>query len=153
MNKKDLQSAKKSCFRLLKVRPRSEYELRSRLGIKGFAKEIIDQTIAELSRIGLIDDAMFARLWVESRIKKPLGLNRLSFELKTKGIAKEIIEQVVAEYNSPDKEEEIIRDLVNRKIKKFSGMDKNKIKNRLFGFLLRKGFSKDIVFDVVNEIR
>ncbi len=152
MSEKDLNSAKKSCFRLLKVRPRSEFELRSRLLRKGFEKQIVDLAIAEISRVGLIDDIAFAKLWVESRIKKPLGLNRLSFELKTKGIDKSIIDQVISEYNSPEKEEEVVRGLVKQKLKRISSLDKNKIKTRLWGFFLRRGFSKDIVFDVLNEL-
>jgi regulatory protein len=149
---KDLKSAKNACFRLLKVRPRSEYELRSRLSLKDFEKEVIEQAVSDIAKIGLIDDAAFARMWVESRIKKPLGLNRLSFELKQKGIDKEIIESVLNEYKSPQQEEEIVRDLMQQKIKRFSGLDKKKIKQRLWGFFLRKGFSKDIVFDVLSEL-
>ncbi|MBL7130636.1 MAG: regulatory protein RecX [Candidatus Omnitrophica bacterium] len=153
MNKKDLNSAKTACFHLIKFRPRSEYELRSRLLRKGYDKEIIDLTIAELSRIGLIDDLAFAKLWVESRIKKPLGINRLYFELKIKGVDKDIIEQVINEYGSTQKEEEIVRDLLKQKLKRLANLDKKKIKNRLWGFFLRKGFSKDIVFDVLNELK
>jgi len=151
-SKKDLSSAKKACFNLIKFRPRSEYELRSRLKRKGFEKEIIDKAIAYISKIGLVDDLAFARLWVESRIKKPLGLNRLSFELKIKGIDKKIIEQVISEFNLPQKEEEVVRNLLKQKLKKLSNLDKNKIKNRLWAFFLRKGFSKDIVFDVLSEL-
>lgn len=151
-NKENFDKAKKACFRLLKVRPRSEGELRFRLSKKGFDKETIDKAILELSRIGLIDDLAFARLWVESRIKKPLGINRLYFELKAKGIDKEIIEQVLNDYKSPQKEEEIVRNLLKQKIKRFSSLDKNKMKNRLLGFFLRKGFSRDIVFDVLSEL-
>ena len=153
MSKKDLNSAKKACFNLLKIRPRSEYELRSRLVRKGFDTEVIEKTVEYIAKIGLIDDLAFARLWVESRIKRPLGLHRLSFELKTKGVNKEIIDRVVKEYKSPEKEEETIRDLLQRKMKKLSGLDKKKIKSRLWGFFLRKGFSKDIVFDVLSEIK
>ena len=152
VNKKDLASAKKACFRLLKVRPRSEYELRSRLKLKGFEKSTVDSAVAELYRIGLLDDLAFARLWVESRIKRPLGLNRLSYELKLKGIDKGIIQQVVGEYDSPLKEEQVVRELLEKRLKKLSGLDKNKVKGRLWSFFLRKGFSKQIVYDVLNEL-
>lgn len=137
---------------MIKFRPRSEYELRSNLSRKGFDKEIIEQAVAALIKIHLLDDLAFARLWVESRIKKPLGIKRLSFELKTKGINNSIIEKVISEYNFPQKEEEVIRDLLSQKMKKLSGLDKDKIKNRLWGFFLRKGFSKDIVYDVLSEL-
>lgn len=151
-NNKDFNSAKNTCFRLLKFRPRSEKELRNNLIGKGFDKGVIDQVILEFSRLKLVDDAAFARLWVESRIKKPLGINRLSFELKIKGIDKKIIEQVINEYDCPEKEENIVRGLVEQKIKKLTNLNKEKIKNRLFGLLLRRGFSRDVVYDVLNEL-
>jgi regulatory protein len=152
VSKKDSASAKKASFHLLKVRPRSEYELRSRLKLKGFPGDVIDSAVVELYRIGLLDDLAFARLWVESRIKKPLGLNRLSYELKVKGIDKEIIKQVVSEYDSPSKEKEVVRDLLERRLKKISNLDKVKIKSRLWSYFLNKGFSKEIVYDVLNEL-
>jgi len=150
---KDLSSAKTACFRLLKIRPRSEHELRSRLLQKGFENKVIEEAIAAIAKIGLIDDLEFARLWVSSRIKRPLGLKRLSFELKQKGVDKDIIEKVVGEYNCPEKEEEVIRELLEQKLKKLSGLDRHKIKERLWGFFLRKGFSKDIVYDVLSELK
>ncbi len=152
MNRKDLSQAKRACFNLLKIRPRSEYELRNRLKIKGFAKDIIDLVIKELYGIGLLDDLAFARLWVESRIKKPLGLNRLSYELKIKGIDKEIVKQVISDFDSPEEEEAVVRELFQKKLKKLTNLDKQKIKSRLWSFFLRKGFSKDIVFDVLREL-
>ena len=79
-------------------------------------------------------------------------MNRLSFELKIKGIDKKIIKQVISEFNLPHKEEEVVRNLLKQKLKKLSNLDKNKIKNRLWAFFLRKGFSKDIVFDVLSEL-
>lgn len=150
--KKDLSSAKRASYHLLKIRPRSEYELRGRLKIKGFQKEIIDSAIKELYRIGLLDDLAFARLWVESRIKKPLGLNRLSYELKIKGIDKEIIKQVISDFDSPEKEEAVVRELLQNKLKKLANLDKQKIKSRLWSYFLRKGFSRDIVYDVLREL-
>lgn len=147
-----LQSAKNACLRLLKVRPRSEKELRDRLHRKGFDDAIIEQAIAALVESGLIDDEVFARLWVESRIKRPLGMHRLASELSAKGIHKQIIEQVLAEYNNPRQEEQLIRQMVALKMKKLKGVDKKKIKERLWGFFLRRGFSRDIVFDVLHEL-
>ena len=150
--KKDFQCAKNACYRLLKVRSRSEKELRDRLEAKGFDNATIERAVVELSEIGLIDDEAFARLWVESRIKRPLGVHRLASELALKGINKQIIVQVLAEYSNPRQEEEFVRQALAAKMKKLKGLDKKKIKQKLWGFFLRRGFSKDIVFDVLNEL-
>lgn len=150
--KKDLERAKDACYRLLKVRARSEKELSDRLRLKGFDNNIIQQAIVALSEAGLVDDEAFARMWVESRIHKPLGIHRLDSELKIKGVSKEIISQVLSEYNSPQREEEAIRYLLEKRIKKLKGLDKKKIKERLWAFFLHKGFSRETVFEVLNEL-
>ncbi len=150
--KRDFQSAKKACCRLLKVRSRSEKELRDRLRLNGFDSATVDQTILELTNSGLVDDEAFARLWVESRIKKPLGVHRLVTELEIKGINKRIIAEVLSEYTSPQHEEATIRQMLELKLKKLKGLHKEKIRERLWGFFLRKGFSKEVVFDVLNEL-
>lgn len=150
--RKDLQGARRSCYRLLKVRSRSEKELRDRLHVQGFDSGTINKAIFELSKIGLINDKAFARLWVESRSKRPLGAHRLASELQAKGIHKQIIAQVLDECSSPRNEEAAIRQVLEAKMKRLKGLDKKKIRERLWGFFLRKGYSKDVVFDVLNEL-
>ena len=82
-------------LRLLKFRPRSEYELRRRLKQKGFPEEGIRQTLDFLQECQLLDDREFARMWAESRAKRPLGLRRIKQELKAKGISRDLTEQVI----------------------------------------------------------
>ena len=54
--------AKNTALRLLTHRPRSEAEVRRRLQER-FTNEIIDRTLSDLRRQGLLDDAVFAREW------------------------------------------------------------------------------------------
>ncbi len=77
---------------LLKFRLRSEKEIRLRLKKKKFDSKIIDETAAFLKDKDFINDNNFAHLWLESRLKRPLGLRRIKEELRQKGIAREIID-------------------------------------------------------------
>jgi len=148
----DFQKAKNACYRLLKVRQRSAKELRDRLKLKGFAAEVIEEVLVCLVQTGLVDDEAFARAWVEARIRKPLGVHRLYAELAVKGIDKQIIERVLEEHNNPQQEVQAIRQLLEKKKTQLRGLDKKKMKERLWGFFLRKGFSKDTVFDILNKL-
>jgi regulatory protein len=139
-------------FRLLKYRPRSEYELRQRLKRRGFTESTIRESLLFLKEKGLVDDYEFARIWVESRIKRPLGIYRLKQELKIKGIDKNLIEQVIERIRSRYSEEETIKGLISRRWEKLKHIDSQKAKRRIFLYLLRRGFSSDKIQEALDEI-
>ena len=80
-------------LKLLGYRQRSEAEMRQRLERKGFSARVTDKTLAELTRISLLDDREFARCWVASRSGQ--GPARLKQELRLKGIDRELAEQSI----------------------------------------------------------
>ena len=147
-----MNKALEYAFRLLKYRPRSEYELSQRLKRRGFPESTIKETVIFLKEKDLINDFEFARIWVESRIKKPLGINRLKQELKIKGIDKDLIKQVIDRVANKYKEEEIIRDLLSRRWERLKNMEPHKARRRLFLYLLRRGFSSEKIQEAINQI-
>ena len=79
-------------------RPRSEREVCDRLRRGGFASETIDGVIARLHEWRYLDDADFARRWVENRAAhRPRGRRLLQQELWRKGIDAETVNEVIAE--------------------------------------------------------
>lgn len=152
-NKTDLlQKAKEYTFLLLKFRPRSEKEIYERLKKKKFSEEIIKETISFLKDKRFIDDNYFAKVWIESRLKRPLGLRRVREELRIKGIAKEIIDSQFQEIKEKYCEEDIVREIARQRLSKLKNIDPAKAKNRIYGYLLRRGFSADIVIDAINQL-
>ena len=147
-----LEKAKEYCFLLLKFRPRSTHELYSRLKKKEFSEAIIKEVIAFLREKKFIDDASFARQWVIWRLKKPYGFKKIAQELREKGIDKDIIESAVEEAKDNFCEEEIVLALAQKKLGQLRDVDKDKRKNRLYGYLLRRGFSPQTVIKVIKGI-
>lgn len=137
---------------MLKFRPRSEREIYQRLKNKKFNEEIIKDTIAFLKEKEFLDDNYFAKAWIESRIKRPLGLKRLRAELKVKGVDKEIIEGQIGQIKKDYAEEDIVKAIAKAKISKLKGVGPLKAKRRILDYLLRRGFSAEIVFDVVGQL-
>lgn len=148
-----LQKAKNYAFLLLKFRVRSEKEIRQRLEKKKFNPQIIEETLAFLKEKQFIDDNYFARTWIESRIKKPLGIRRLKTELRIKGIDKEIIDSQINEIKNNYPEGEIVAQIAREKLKKIKGIDPQKAKRRIYAYLLRRGFSPEVVIDVLKNYR
>jgi regulatory protein len=73
--------------RFLETRPRSVQEVRRRLTDAGYRPELIERAIDRFTEIGVLDDAVFAAQWVESRDRaNPRGEHALIVELRQKGI-------------------------------------------------------------------
>ncbi len=79
--------------RYLEVRPRSVQEVRRRLLDAGYRPGLVDGAIERLTALGYLDDAAFARSWLESRDRvRPRGAWALRDELRRKGVAAADIE-------------------------------------------------------------
>ena len=86
-----------AAFRFLEARGRSISETRRRLTEAGYRPAFIEQAIERLEAIGLLDDEVFARHWVEARDRaSPRGEAALRRELSLRGVAVETIAEVLA---------------------------------------------------------
>src|SRR3990172_10739486 len=84
--------AYESALGFLSYRPRSEAEVRQSLQRKGFLAEEVEAAVQRLQGAGLLDDAAFARFWVENRDAfSPRGGRALRAELRQKGLGDETI--------------------------------------------------------------
>lgn len=146
------QKAQAYAFLLLKFRLRSENEIRQRLKRKKFEETLIDKTISFLKERGFVDDRVFAKAWIDSRIKRPLGLKRLRQELKIKGVSEDIINEQILEVKKNYSEQAIVLDLAKERIKKLKGVEPKKAKQRIFGYLMRRGFPADTAIEALREI-
>ena len=146
-----LGKARDYAFLLLKFRLRSRKELYERLKRKKFTEEIIKQTLDFLESKGFIDDSNFAKAWIASRIKRPLGLRRLRQELKIKGINEAIIDTKIGEIKNNYNEADVVRKIAEEKFNKLKGVEPRKAKKRIYDYFMRRGFSPDVVIDIINQ--
>lgn len=146
-----LQKAKDTVFRLLKLRLRSEKEVHDKLKSKGFEEEIIEKTIEYFKEIELVNDRVFAQKWISFRLNKPFGFTRIKKELKEKGVEEDIVHEELAKVDDYQ-ELDVVKRIIERRGKIYKGIDKNKLKQRLFGYLIRRGFSSGSVYKALREI-
>jgi regulatory protein len=152
VNDKEHTRAKNAAYRLLTYRPRSRAELEVKLRDKEFDDAIIEAVLAELARFGYVNDLKFAREWTRSRIRlQGFGRRRIGQELKNKGIGREIIGEVFAEVFSEETEIETAKRVVERRVNTMKSLDRETRKRRLAGFLERKGFSFEIIRNVLRD--
>jgi regulatory protein len=87
-----------AALRFLEPRARSVNEVRRRLTTAGYRADLVDGAIDRLLDLGMLDDAAFARHWIESRDRAhPRGELALRRELHQKGIADDLIRATLAE--------------------------------------------------------
>ena len=146
------KESKDAALKFLSYRMRSEKEVRDKLKKKEFANDLIDEVIKDLKRINLIDDSNFASAFVRDKISnKPQGKILLKQELWKKGIKDETIEKVLKEYFEDEEEElNLAKNLLEKRKKRYENLDKNIAKRRMMSFLLRRGFSYEIIKQVLK---
>jgi len=106
----------------------------------------------DLIRLKLINDAEFAVMFAKNRmITKPCGQFLLTQELRLKGIADSDINKAIREAYAETSEPEVARQVAIKNKKKQIRLDEAKAQKRVSDFLMRRGFSWDIVKDVMEN--
>ncbi len=143
--------ARQICLRMLTTAPRTQAQLATALRRRGVPEEAAAAVLARFAEVKLIDDAMFARAWVDSRhYGRGLASRALGAELRQRGVARDDIQAALSEL-SPDVELETARDLVARRMPGTAGMPVPARMRRLVGVLARKGYSSGLAYRVVRE--
>ncbi|MEU2156017.1 recombination regulator RecX [Streptomyces sp. NPDC019396] len=145
------ERARAICLRLLTGTPRTRKQLRDALHKRDIPEEVADEVLSRFEDVGLIDDAVFADAWVESRHHgRGLARRALARELRTKGVESALVDQAVARLD-PDQEETTARELVARKLRATRGLDRDRRLRRLAGMLARKGYPEGMALRVVRQ--
>ncbi len=148
-----VEKARALALELLARRPRSEAEVRQRLGEKGFAPSVVDEVLARLRELKLVDDAAFVRFWVENRSSfRPRGAYGLRYELRQKGVAAETVDRVLEDL-AFDEEAlacQVARSRAERLLA--APITQPEFQRKLSSFLHRQGFDPEITRELVARL-
>ena len=134
-------SAYDAALHLLSYRPRSEKEMRRRLGRRGIDLRLIAETVARLKERGYLDDEAFARFWTETReATSPRAQRLIAQELRAQGVATETAAAATASVS----DEEAAYRAAGRRLNAVRDLDYETFRRRLGGFLVRRGFSYEV---------
>jgi len=116
-----------------------------------FDQDTIEETIQRGEAAGLLDDRLFAKLWVEDRLLyHPLSRRAITQELAEKGIAPEITNELLEERYPPEKEKEIALKLAQTRLARYENLDQDRRIRRTVAFLTRRGFNASLATRVVR---
>jgi regulatory protein len=147
-----LSPCRAAALRFLKIRPRSVKELEVKLKDKGFAASDIAEAVEYCRQSRLLDDRAFTVAWVQYRLARPFGFQRIIRELKEKGVQESIIAQAVGRAKEGFSEEEAACALARRRAGRLSGIDPVKRKKRVLDFLIRRGFPMEAAYKAIKNI-
>jgi regulatory protein len=145
------EAAKAACLKLLTNAPRTRAQLAAALRRRKVPDEIAESVLARFAEVGLIDDAAFARAWVESRHHgRGLARKALAAELRQRGVADTEVRAAV-ESLKPEDEMAAARRLVAKRIAASRGRPLPARARQLLGMLARKGYPAGLAAQVVRE--
>jgi regulatory protein len=145
------QVARRICLAQLEHAPRTRAELAATLSDRGVPDDVAQAVLGRFAEVGLIDDALFAELWVASRHRgRGLARHALGQELRRKGVDDDVVREAV-EGLDPEQELATARALVQRKLRSTRGVPPEARVRRLAGVLARKGYPAGTAFRVVRE--
>jgi regulatory protein len=139
------------CLRLLTAAPRTRAQLADALRRRGVPDDAAESVLSRFTEVGLIDDATFAKAWVESRhYGRGLGRRALAAELGRRGVDRGDIDSAV-EQLSAETERATALALVERRLANTTGPSEAARIKKLVGMLARKGYSAGLAYSVVKE--
>jgi regulatory protein len=139
------------CLRLLTAAPRTRAQLDQALRRRGMTQSAADAALDRLARAGLIDDAAFARAWVDTRHRgRGLARRALTAELRQRGVDEGDVRAAVADLG-PEQEAASARRLVEAKLAATRGRPLATRMRRLTGLLARKGYPPGMAYRVIRE--
>ena len=117
----------------------------------GVPAEAAEAILVRFTDAGVIDDAAFARAWVESRHhSRGLSKRSLSAELRRNGIQNEQIREAVDALD-PEQEVATARRMVERKLASTRGRPPETRVRQAAGLLARKGYPPGLAFRLIRE--
>lgn len=140
-------------LKFLSYRPRSEKEVGDYLFKKGVGGETKKLVIEKLKKQNLLDDQEFALWWIDQRITFKLSGERLlRSELIKKGIGKEIIDEVLAKKMSESLERKLALKAAQKKLATYQKLPPLEFRQKMSAFLARRGFSWEIIKEIINQL-
>jgi regulatory protein len=152
----ELQRALELAYRYLNRRERTVHEVRGRLEDRGTEPAVVDQALAVLREQGAVDDARFARMFVEDKRElEQWGAERIRQGLLARGADRDLIADALRERGEGGgeggaPETELDRALILLR-RRFSEPPRDRReRDRALGVLIRKGYDPELALDALT---
>lgn len=149
-----VRAANETALAYLGHKARTEQEVRRKLSRSGYDEAVIERSVDRLRELGYLDDAAYARAYVQARFRnRRYGPKRLRADLFKRGVAARHIDAVLDELVGQEDMLEAARGHAEKRWPRLAReADPYKRRKKLSDYLVRRGFSYDIARRVVEEM-
>lgn len=144
-----IKRAKLRTLRLLEQGDRTKKGLENKLEQNGYPPEAVEEAIVYAESFHYIDDKRYAVNYIQNQ-RGCKGRARIMMELRNKGVSQEDIDFAFQETEEGADTRERVRELIRKK-RKSQGTMEEKERQKLYGFLMRRGFASSDILSVLRE--
>jgi len=151
----ELTKVRNTALRFLAHRSRTIHEVRQKLLKKKFPEKKIERILDDLQESGLLNDRQFAEMYIRDQLtSRPTGRLLLKQKLRQLGVEKQLAEEVLDEIFQSVSQQDAVHRAAEKFLRTRAGRVKDPVafRNRLAGFLARRGFSWDDITPVLKKI-
>lgn len=143
---------KNSAIKIVERSYKSQKEMKEKLILKGYDERTIERTLQFLKEYNLLNDENYAKMYVKDKVKRE-GTRKIKYTLIKKGIDDNLIEEELSKVLSEDIKEVALELAVKKyNILKKREDDKYRLSQKLYRFLMTKGYDFDLISEVVKEV-
>jgi regulatory protein len=149
----DIEAAFRTALRSLELRAFARSDLGRRLLRKGHARAAVEAALERAAGLGLLDDAAFARSYVQSRSARGRGPSRLVGDLLAMGVERPLIDRALsAEWPEGSDRSSVPLALATKRAAQLGAIPRQTKRRRLLAYLARRGFTGREITEMVDRV-
>lgn len=149
----DIEAALRTLLRALERRSFARADLGRRLIRKGHPRAAVESALESAAELGLLNDAAFARDYVQTRATRGRGPSRLTRDLLAMGVDRADIEQALAaEWPEGGNQRDIPLALATKRAEQLGRLPRPVKRRRVLAYLARRGFTGREVTEMVGRV-
>lgn len=149
----DLEAAFRTVLRCLELRAYARNDLGRRLVRKGHPRQAVEAALERAAGLGLLDDAAYARNYVQTRAARGRGPSRLTRDLLAMGVQRSLIDgALAAEWPEGSDRSSMPLVLATKRAAQLGALPRQTKRRRVLAYLARRGFSGRDVTDIVEKV-
>ncbi len=148
-------NAQDAALRMLSTSRRSRRDLEMRLRRREMDQTVIADALGRLDSIGLLNDDEFALAEAAAQLRNAAkSTGAVKRRLRQRGVSQEVADAAVASVVDSEGVDDAERceAAALKRVRQLRSFDKATAQRRLIGFLMRRGFSGDLIFPVVRRV-
>ena len=149
----DAEAAYRTVLRALEVRSYARGDLARRMLRKGHQRQAIEGALERAAALGLLDDAAFARNYVQTRAARGRGPSRLLRDLLSMGVERSLIDgAITAEWSADTDKTAMPLALATKRAAQLGALPRQVKRRRVVAYLARRGFSGRDISEMVDKV-